>query len=478
VVRTFLGASLLLGTIFVVVILWQSQFAQTVTVPVPTQSTLEPPSQFERESLVQVDGHISIAAIQEAMNRDVPGSFEGNHDDVTDALKDDTLRWTINRENFSVSNTGERIGITIKGAGTANLTGKLVFAESSATVDYRLTASGSSLPRLQSDWTLEPQAQIKVQLDNANINLLGIDIDVSRFLQAGIDNEVKKQQDRLLENLRKDPQLRVEVEKSWRSLFTVQKLLDAPVTWLVVQPIEVLAVNPVVRENEVFLRLGIRTRVRVQVQSNPPLNPPTVLPNLTILDTLESGSTVFLPVRVDFDEVNRVFDAQVSGQTFQASGVDVTVKHLELSGSDDKVFLKAQLEASKPGLPGKFSIDAFLNAKPAYDHTSKILSFKNLEYELGTRDVLSKVAVWMLQPTLVRTLQKALTIKMEPLEERAKQAAKAAFDQAQATLPQGVTVQADLNNVNLEDIGIVPGGLLAVFTTRGTITATLKNLKF
>lgn len=204
-------------------------------------------------------------------------------------------------------------------------------------------------------------------------------------------------------------ELKSRVEKIWAKLSEpIQLRKDI---YLALQP-RALSASPL-RLSDTTLRftLGITAYPSVLATARPAVAPDP-LPDLSPPDSGKEGFRLYLPVQLDYAEVNqrlrKKFRLDSGGLKFPRKRfLHVRIDKIELFGYGDKMMIKAHFHGLAKGT-------VYAVGVPHYDAASREVSVQNLSYSLESRRILFKTFAWIDYNRLLKDLQDLVTIPVGP----------------------------------------------------------------
>ncbi|HTR28581.1 MAG TPA: DUF4403 family protein [Puia sp.] len=180
--------------------------------------------------------------------------------------------------------------------------------------------------------------------------------------------------------------------------------------------------------------------------ANPELTSDASDPTITPLPPLGesvgfSGFNIYLDLTVDYGYLNSLLNSYLKGQTFTDSSVhqSITIKKATLFPTTfRRVVIKVCFKGDQRGW-------VYLIGKPTYDAANRVIRFSELDYDLGTKNVLVDALAWLAKPFLLNYLQ-----------------GKAAFGIGQYIDPQVTKVNGILGTYNNGTVNLAGSALNSV----------------
>ncbi|PWJ58190.1 uncharacterized protein DUF4403 [Dyadobacter jejuensis] len=310
------------------------------------------------------------------------------------------------------------------------------------------------------DWITEP-----------NIQIAGFKVPVKSMISRILNRNATKISENIDQQVAKGIELKKYAKEAWN---LVQKpVLIAPEyhTWLTVVPKAVL-MTPLSAQHGVLRSvIGIQGETQTLTSSTAPVVQPVKnLPMLKLVSQVPEHFRVALMNRISYEEASKLADAQFRGQEFSFLGgkYKVTVASIALYGQNNKMVIKAEL---KGGLNGTI----FLKGVPFFDPASQTLSFKDLDYDLQTKNALVKAADWLLQGQFAKSMQKRMVFPIGEQILETQTNMQAVLKELQVF--DGVTVKGQLDEIKPDRVYLTPEHICAVVFANGRVGLSVKGLK-
>ncbi|WP_229236002.1 DUF4403 family protein [Dyadobacter tibetensis] len=310
------------------------------------------------------------------------------------------------------------------------------------------------------DWITEP-----------NVQIAGFKVPIKSM----ISRILNKNADKICENIDRQVGEGIELKKYARQAWD---MAQKPVlvskdyhTWLSILPSSVL-MTPLMADNGILRStIGFKGFTQtVTSQEAPQSLPAKQLPPLEVVSKVPEQFKVALISRITYEEAGRLASEQFVGQTFSFLGgqYKVTVNGLTLYGQDNKMVIKATL---KGGING----NVFLKGIPHFDPKMRQLSFRDLDYDLQTRNSLVKTADWLLKGQFAKMIEKKMIFSVGDQIYETQKSMQKALDEIQVV--DGVRISGKIEEINPDRVYLTPEHICAVVFANGRVGLRVKGLK-
>jgi hypothetical protein len=460
----------------------------TFEVPEPNLESGSRPNHFSGTSTVRMEVVVPLSEIASALDQKVPATFSGTEADPTNALTEDSIEWSMQRGAFKVDQgkSGELLFSVPITTASATLHGRLGIRrrnegilgalEQAGVVTFRETAnfqgiiSGSLAPAFHENWTLDPHLKLDVRLNKAEARLFSesLKISIRQIVEAKIRPKAAELAADLNRKLRSDDRLRQAVGQGWQRLHNVASVSTDPQAWLVTSPLSIASSDPIVDHGTVKLRLDAAVRTALLLENARPAIPTaTKLPLLNARPVGEPNFSLAVPVSIRLSEAKLPGNGKNEPFEVPLGNGSVKVTDLRLNGDNGRLIVSAYIDASHPTVNRAVRGRIYLVGRPELNAASMMISTKDLNYSLETRNVLARTANWILQPFLVNELRKRAVFSFADSRAEFLARANAQIGQARARLPEGLSTNLSVRELNLVGLVVDEGWLTALVTASG-----------
>ena len=213
--------------------------------------------------------------------------------------------------------------------------------------------------------------------------------------------------------------VRAQVSKAWNA---AQKpvLLDKKFNaWLRITPREVMLYPLYARNNKILLNVGITSFAEVVVGPQPATPIPVALPNLTLVNGMDSNFRIALNADLFYRDLLNIASPLLLGKDFGSDGKSIILKDIDLYGNGDRLVIKVVTSGSIEGI-------FYLTCKPGFNPQTNMFSVEDVDFDMHSQDLLLRSADWFLHGTIRKAIQEKLNMDLtQRLEESRGMAQKA-----------------------------------------------------
>jgi hypothetical protein len=441
--------------------------------PGPPSASIAPPAAGRASFFFPVA--IPLAEVRRIVEESVPPRVSDERkQEITSALKDGFYRYTLERGAVEVGFAGGELTFAFPVHGSLTLGGRLAGLPVEETVDFGGRVHGTASPAITPDWRPDPRPSARVDLDRADLKVLGVfPVSVRAFLEERLnpllDQELRKAAGRLLGDLA----LRRKAEEAWRSLHVARRAVAGEDLWIRFQPLEVALARVTETDGVLHTGFGIAGQLAFSfgapgasgmVQA-PPV--PTLLPPLrTAVDERAGGFEVEAPVAASPAELSRWIGRALQGRIYRLGRdrqMTVTAAALGVEGDRLVLTLDFQTAGTTLGKTGRL----VLRGRPVLDAGGSVLRLEDLQYDLASGSLFLRLADRLHRAEVLAALQKGAHFDLAPLLAQADRETARAL---QGVIPAGFHGEVRAEPLSVLGVGIGGGEVWARCRMAGTIS--------
>lgn len=310
------------------------------------------------------------------------------------------------------------------------------------------------------DWITEPN----VKVGNFKIPIKAM---VSRLLNRNFE----KISSAIDEQINGTIDLKKYAEVAWnlaRQPVLLSKEYD---TWLVVQPSSVTMTPLLVSGNILRATIGVQAFTQTVTSVEKPTVPKASgLPQLQILDKVPGNFKIGLISLISYEEASRLASKNFSGKSysFVKGQYTVQVTGIEMYGQNERLVIKVNLTGSINGY-------IYLKGVPYYDPATQMLSLKDLDYDLDTKNSIIRTANWLLQGKFSKMMENALVFPVGEQISSTRKIIQQLIKNYKVT--DGIQLKGELSEIAPDRVYLTPKHLYSVVFAQGNVSLKVHGLK-
>jgi hypothetical protein len=293
-------------------------------------------------------------------------------------------------------------------------------------------------------------------------------------MSAVIDYALKPQVNSITARLDQELQNRIKlkdmVQNAWNTMQQPLQLNEAYSTWLLISPQEIRVTPLQCKNNEVSMRLGIKSYIETFSGAKPVVGMNPNLPKLITDPNLADNFQMGISGDISYDYATTLAKQQLNGKTFTSSDnkYSFTVNDIAISGNGSKIQVQLDMQGSSGKSKKSVKGRIFCEGTPYYDADNMTIRIKDFVYSLQTRNVLLKAANWMLGAGLESKIREQLVF---PMKDKLAETQKMLQDQLTKgdRIMDNVVLKGNITNLQPEGIYLTPNTMKAVVNAEGRI---------
>ena len=417
-------------------------------------------------SVLSAPVEIPMPELQRKLNEQIQGELY-----VDDDLDDDNLMLRVSRRNpirvaTSDSVTEDAFRVTLPlhvwAKGGVSLKQFGLNLSKYEETEFDLNVKFDTRLRVNEDWQLQTEttAQGFDWVKKPVLDLGGIRIEVAPFVEGVLKKEQRKIAQQIDQQVGQQVSLRPQAAQAWAAVQRPVLLSEEFDTWLRIRPTEAL-VSPL-RVSTQVVRGQTFTGQEPDATDEP-------LPPLQTTDSVPTDFEIGLLGQISYEKAEELLRQAVAKQTFsyQNGSREVRITQLDLYGSGENLVAALQLAGDVEG-------KVYLQGKPRYDPATKAIIIDNLDYNLDTRDQLTKVAAWLARGQFLRELQEAFQFPIGAQIDSTRQQLQRLLDDHEPY--PNMRINGELDQFQPGQIFITREGIKALIVARGRARLDIKGL--
>jgi hypothetical protein len=327
---------------------------------------------------------------------------------------------------------------------------------------------------LAPDWHVETHTQGDVQLSDSQIRLGPLNMKVTDLWNNNdqhLSDAIFKQLDKRLGPAIK---LKPQAEKLWAKVQRPIRVGKKPPAWLLLTP-EALRIGQIqTRGDALIFSLAADVRGRVIIGDEPPapehLAP---LPRPRPLGTPSNQFAFTIPVTLPYTEASALALAKLKKKPPHVGSSQVMIDKLDILPSGQDVIVAVHFcVAQSWDIFGWFNScgEGYLRGMPVFDPGTNDVRITNVHYDIATENVLLTAMRWLAGDELGRQIQSHLVFNVAHDMDKLEASVTKSLAKPEG---KGVIISGQVQSFGSPTLGWTDTGFLALFTAKGTVTATL-----
>lgn len=307
--------------------------------------------------------------------------------------------------------------------------------------------------RLQSSTSL-----VKAEAtDKCTISFIHVDI-TNKLMK-----EIKNQLDILGKNV--DEQvyaydIKPMMKDIWNQLTEVQKVEE--LGYLTLNPSSISISDVMLNGSKLNIKLGLTCHPFFSVGKI--ASKPTNLPDLSD-NTLQNGFSVYTDVKADYKDLTEILNGKLKGYSLNIKRKKIMISNLKIEGiGNSSISLKVDFKGSQKGA-------MYFIGTPNFDTSNNTLTIPDLSFELKSKNMLMKMASWLLNDKITEKIKSAAIFDLTPLITDAKNSLQ---NQLNRNLTNNVQMKGLVNTFSIQQISTHSEAMSLRLLSSGEINIRIK----
>lgn len=382
---------------------------------------------------------------------------------IIKVYKRDSLKFFIDNNNGELNWT-----IPLKIYAKARV--QLGFIKTEQDGTFELDAHFATLINLSQDWRLVLSTHpVGFEWKHSPTIKLGfVEVNIGQFINPLVESQLKNAAQVLDNYVANSVTLKPLAEAAFNYLQSPFDVLQNGEVWLKFTPTK-LSVSPLAGSaDKLHIQWGIKGISETFLGKKPAFKALELLP-LYQEPIIDSLFNIQLAAEIPFKEIEKYATQWLKSQTFEwdNGAKKIQIENFSIYGSGKQVIIKTLMKGSYNGT-------VYFSGIPALDTLQKTIYFKDLDFDLETKNQINKAAAWLLHGLMVQKLKNNLKFNYKPYVEQTLRSANQLTDFTMAN--KLVNVKINLNNIHPYQLELIPDNFLVKIKCTGT-THVLVNLQ-
>jgi hypothetical protein len=256
---------------------------------------------------------------------------------------------------------------------------------------------------------------------------------------------------------------------AWNSVRTPYLVSEEYQTWMQITPLAIL-MEPLKSDGRIIRsKIGFRAYTETTTGITPTKPEPVQdIPNLKYTKDIPEEFQVSLKSTISYAEAAKIAKKMFVGETykFKNDKYEINITEMEVYGSQEKMVIELTTKGDLNGI-------IYLEGVPFYNPVSNAIQLANTELNLKTRNVLIKMASWILEGTLEKKIQQEFTI---PLAETIASTKKSIEESFSTEWMKGVKTTCRISTIQPEKVTLTPDGISTMVKATGSVNLNVSGL--
>lgn len=428
---------------------------------------------------------LEVEDLQDAINNQFKGilyndnSFENNNDD-------NLILKVTKIADFKLSAKGDKIMIVaplevyVKGRLKKDFFSMFdqdFGIDKSKEATFKLDVTVNTKLNLNQDWDIITKSEAGFQWrEQPYLELGPIKIPIGSIIETVVNNQIADINKKLDAEITKNIKLKPMALQFWNQLQTPIEVSERYQTYLKITPEFISMSNIKSDGKKIDVNLGFRSDISVISGYKPEPVEPRPLPKLQQQTRSDSTFNLYFNVNVPYAFATEQAKKEFVGKEMQFdNGMQlITLNDISFFNNGDKIGMMLDVYAVlKNGIfKKKFKGIVYALGTPVYNDTTQVVSIKNFEFDIKSRDALVGTAEWLLKNNLRKKIEEKLNF---PVKEQLEKAQKTADESLNNAKIPGMKLKGKVENIKPQSIKLSEENIQLIIQSTGKINVLLNS---
>jgi hypothetical protein len=365
-----------------------------------------PPNPEPLASVIALPIRVPMPALAQSLNGSVGKQlYKGSNIDVGSGQR---MSMDVTRGPITMSTVDGRLTASLRLRADIGIDGQVLGLKhhEDGVVDIKVTIA--TRLAVTGDYQITTQTTGDIEVEKAQIKLGPFTVSVKDQVEERVRPKFREMMKEIDQRIVGYIDVKGVLGKTWTQMAQPIRIAASPETWLLIQPRTLRFAAPRSEGNDLVFGFTVECLTGVWVLRKP--NPVETggLPQLVLGGAPSGALRLAFPFSIGHQEASQLATAALSKKPFDLkAGIKLKVKHAEITGSGSKLVAKVDFDANAGGLGGQGGY-LYFTGTPVYDEAAREMRVDDFDYDLGTRDLISRGADWLLHKDFVKAVQKEL----------------------------------------------------------------------
>lgn len=310
------------------------------------------------------------------------------------------LRLSSNTNNKLLVNLPMRLKGELKIA-------KTIFGQSLSTsipYDESLSPIVSFTPEIGKNWDVAIN-DLKIESWGRSLkySLLGYEVDFDPILRKHVENVLRTQ---LSSNGQSRISFKNLITETWTAYGKPFRIGEGDLeTYLYTVPQKIKISEQLTSDHKLKLNLGLEGKVVTFLGDKPQIKP-SPLPGLFYNEDTTNRLDITLPIAVPYSVLNEYLNQALSGQNFKVDNqTNFIPTSIATQSYGDRALVQMDFTLERAGRKNLVG-ELFLVGRPTFDAEREAIIFKDIDFDINSKNILANNASWLKQGELLAIIQK------------------------------------------------------------------------
>lgn len=452
--------------IIAVVVLLASCKTRVSTVK-PEEKYVERTSYEKQVSIINVPVEIPVSELEKQANKYITGTV---YEDKSYTDNDgDNLKVVVKKfQPLKMAALENAVKITLP----LDISG--TYKKLGVEVDFKGTISTTYLSSitLQDGWKMKTHTKQNSYewIKSPKINMGLFDLPVTWIADAalkGLDSYINETID---ESIKEYVNLKDITKPAFDALAEPINVSDTYKAWFKITPIEALITQLNAQDKKMKFTIGLKANTETFIGEKPAKADLSKGVPMKAVKELPKDFQIGLVSVTPYADASKILDEQFvkSGYEYVDGKYKLKFTKMNLYGQNDKMVIEV-------GMTGSVNGDVYLIGTPYYDEKSRSIKFKDLDFDLDSKQKLLKAANWLAHGKICKVMQESMVFPIGDQLDAAKKDAQTYFKNYEPV--KGVFINGKLEKLETSQVYLIKDAIVTVINVGGNMAVKLSGME-
>jgi Domain of unknown function (DUF4403) len=436
-------------------------------------------------STINIPISLSIKDLEAAINKQFNGvlynddSYENNDNDnlIVSVKKIDAFQLSASADKIKIIAPLE---VYVKGRlkkDFFSLFDQDFGIDKSKDATFRLNVVVNTKISVNQDWDIITKSEAGFQWrEQPYLELGPIKIPIGSIIETAVNNQIADINKKLDAEITKNIKIKPMATQLWNQLQAPIVVSERYQTYLKIIPEFISLSNVNSDGKKLDVNLGFRSDIAFVSGSKPEPVELKPLPKLQQQTRIDSTFNLYFNASMNFNYATQLAKEQFVGKTlkFDNDKQEVTINDLSFFNNGNKLGMMLNLTGFyRTGFfKKKFKGTVYALGTPVYNDSTQILSIKDFDFDVKSKDALIGTAEWLLKGSFKKTIQEKLKYSMK---DEIDKAIKSADDALKNAKIPNMKLNGKVEKIKPYGISLSDQGIQVVIQSTGNLKVMINK---
>ena len=306
-------------------------------------------------------------------------------------------------------------------------------------------------------------------IETPKLNIAGVSVPVTPLASFALNRCDQIISNQIDKSLSEAVDLKKYLSQAWTLAQTPQQVNAENDVWIKIIPQDILVSPFTTVGNKLDLSIALHAQIESYMGVKPVANSFVTLPPFKQADGALEQFNLNIGADVTYLKIAEMAKSQLLNKTFTQGNKSITITDLSIYGSEGKAVFVADVIGS---LKGRI----YFKGNMTYNSNKVAIEILNPEFDIKTQNSLTNTASWLLHGIILKQLTPYLTYPIKDELDKVKSDVNTMMKNY--SIMDGISLQGNLNNINVLSLNLVPGALRVQVNLKGSVSLKVNDLKF